>query len=656
MNAKPITEGGLRSLDPAPALSTSTDNLVSAFYVPALSRCIRYDRGVGYFSSAWLGLVACGLSAMADRGGRARFIASPIMSADDCAALTAGEHARVDERLRESILPVVTDLATTLRADVLAGLAWMVADGLVDFRVAVPTGILDGDFHDKFGVFTDDHDERIAFHGSPNDSAQAFRNFESISVYCSWHGSREAARVDAKQAFFDRLWNNEDPNLRIYALPEAVRLKLVELTTLSSRPYRAPVAAAQDRWAHQREALAAFLAKRAGILEMATGTGKTRTALNILQELERRSLIDVAIVCAHGTDLLDQWHHQLVERSPWPVYRAYGDHREGARFLRHPEQSLLLCSRRELTDLLPRLASASRERALLVCDEVHGMGSPAMVRHLTGEIAPVGFRLGLSATPDREYDGVGNDFLEREFGEVIFRFGLVEAIQGGILCPFDYLPLNYSFSADDRLAVQQAFRRHAARKRAGEAVSDEGLYRDLARVRKRSREKLEPFARLIAVRPELLRRSIIFVEDVEYGLLVQELLMPLHLDYHTYYGDDDRANLRRFADDDLECLITCHRISEGIDISSLNNVILFSSSRAPLETVQRLGRCLRLDPSNPEKCALVVDFVRQEDGSDPQNPELDADAERAAWLLRLSRVRRLHVEADAILEPREGCT
>ena len=43
--------------------------------------------------------------------------------------------------------------------------------------------------------------------------------------------------------------------------------------------------------------------------------------------------------------------------------------------------------------------------------------------------------------------------------------------------------------------------------------------------------------------------------------------------------------LKRFADGQLECLLTCHRLSEGIDIRSIENVILFSSARARLERV-----------------------------------------------------------------------
>jgi ERCC4-related helicase len=70
-------------------------------------------------------------------------------------------------------------------------------------------------------------------------------------------------------------------------------------------------------------------------------------------------------------------------------------------------------------------------------------------------------------------------------------------------------------------------------------------------------------------------------------------------DAYTYYADDQRENLINFATGALDSLITCHRISEGIDVQSTNNIVLFSAARARLETIQRMGRCLRVDPANP---------------------------------------------------------
>ena len=88
--------------------------------------------------------------------------------------------------------------------------------------------------------------------------------------------------------------------------------------------------------------------------------------------------------------------------------------------------------------------------------------------------------------------------------------------------------------------------------------------------------------------------------------------------------------LEKFARGELECLVACHRLSEGIDIQSLNTVILFSSDRARLETIQRVGRCLRTDPNNPTKIANVIDFIREDSGT---------DEDRKVWLEEISRIK-----------------
>ncbi len=632
----------LRDLPTKTSYNTSTDHLLTEFVVPALSMSTRYDRGVGFFTSRWLRLAASGLAELAGNGGRARIIASPKLSPEDVAAMAEGDKAKTDPVLHASLQLEIDELKSQIETNTLAALSWMIADGLLDFKLAVPTSDLDGDFHDKFGTFGDGEDS-VAFRGSPNDSAQAFRNYESISVYYSWLDSREAQRVADEQRRFDALWENNDPNLRTYELPRAIRQNLIEFTKTVPRPYRKRDAGTpkQDRrWQHQKEALNAFLGARRGVLEMATGTGKTRTAIKILDELRERALVEGAIVSAHGTDLLDQWYSELLKRTDLPIYRDYGGFREALSFTNHPKDAVLIMSRHNLARVVPVLSSAMKQKILLVCDEVHGMGSTAVVSALTGRLDDFEFRLGLSATPERAYDQAGNEFIDNEIGPVIFRFPLEDAIRRGILCEFDYVDLEYRFSDEDKAAVRQAIKRHHAKARSPEPAPIEQLYQELARIRKLSVEKLSPFSEYVKSKPSVLGRCLIFVETAEYGVLVQDILMRRGIDYHTYYGDDDRANLKRFASGELDCLVTCKRISEGIDIRSVNSIVLFASARARLETVQRLGRCLRSDPDNPEKRATVIDFIRVDDlDEDETDEESTADIERRDWFRKLASIR-----------------
>src|SRR5207237_4343574 len=122
-------------------------------------------------------------------------------------------------------------------------------------------------------------------------------------------------------------------------------------------------------------------------------------------------------------------------------------------------------------------------------------------------------------------------------------------------------------------------------------------------------QKLNIFASYLRTNPEVLKGAIVFAEEKWYGdLLLPTLHQYTHL-YRTYYADDERQNLLDFARGEIDCLLTCHRISQGIDIKKLKSVVLLSSARARLETFQRIGRCLRSDPEEPEQRARSVDFV-----------------------------------------------
>jgi len=403
-----------------------------------------------------------------------------------------------------------------------------------------------------------------------------------------------------------------------------------------------------NRWIHQDEAVETFLRKRFGILEMATGTGKTRTSIKILNHLLGTEDIDGAIITTFGTDLLDQWHKEIlleVESSPsLAVYRQYEKYKELSSFTVHPKNSILLVSKDFMPELVDRKDTSLISKKLLICDEVHHMGASETRFSLDGKLTDFPYRLGLSATPEREYDELGNKFVESQIGPVIFKFGLKDAIERGILCEFDYIPLEYELNEEDRTRMKSTYAKYHSAKKSNPNIGPEQLFIDLARVKKLSASKIPVFESYLSAHPDILERAIIFVETMEYGQALQDVIINFQKDYHTYYGEDNRNNLVLFANNKLQCLITCKRISEGIDIRSVNTVILFSTSRAKLETIQRIGRCLRIDPENPSKKAKVIDFVRAselEGLSDESEEDYEpSDLYRYNWLSELASVRR----------------
>ena len=624
-------------------LDTSEDNLIDELYTPCLKWAERFDRGVGYFTTGWLTYNVAGLSDFASRGGKMRLITSPILSTEDTDAIIGAENQDGSAflRLEAALLENVEILKQEMEADIINTFSWMLYDGIIDMRFAIPCEKLEeGDFHDKFGIFYKGNDA-LSFSGSINDSKHGFQNYESIKVFKTWAGTQEY--VDADTARFEKIWNRKDRNLKMFTIPQAVKNKIFELRS-PDRPYSLP--AGSSKWVHQDIAVKTFLEKEHGILAMATGTGKTVTAMKIINKLFDSGEIRRVVITMYGNDLLDQWAIQIRENyKNKQINYHYASQKMMKDFVMHPDDSILILSRdarnlSKLLDLFDRLPGDYRNDTLFVFDEVHGAGSNTFVENLSGRLSPYRYRLGLSATPERESAEAGNDFLLNEIGEVIFEFTLQDAIQKGILCEFNYIPLPYVLSDEEKLKKRKIIAAFNAKKESGEPVDEKDMFTQLALVNKTAVNKLEEFESLISQRPELLQKCIIFVQTMEYGAKLQEILVRYSDKYHTYYADDEKINLENFAAGKIDCLLTCKKVSEGIDISSVTNIILFSSDRSRLVTTQRIGRALRLDKNNPEKKATVVDFVIE----DSEENDNNADADRAEWLTELSQTRRCEHE------------
>jgi len=655
MNALEQNHEGRETVDALQSYYRSGENdLRQDFFLPCLTHSNWYRRAAGYFSStalvSWAGILP---SLVASRATHIDLLVSPEVPEPDLKALktvaSESDRDRVRQRLADTIVLDATQFKSTT-ADVelrIRLFTWLVASGRLTLRFAFPHHVEQARiYHEKIGLFSFPWGAKVAFTGSANETEGGHSdNWESLDVFRDWVPA-DRERVEIKEKQFTDAWEGVACGLRVLPLsPEAMaRLKERAPNTwpTASPPDKQPLIA-PARWRHQDDAVAAFLTRERGVLEMATGTGKTRTALRIVRDLVTTDQISTIIVAMDGNDLMDQWYDQLTPLSQGlgralSVARQYGPHKERDQFLLDPANTILLASRPNLRPALAALSQPQGERTLLIHDEVHRLGSPGNRTELAGLSDRVRFRLGLSATPEREYDQDGTAFIEQHVGPVIYRFELQDAIERGILSPFDYHPIEWRPDQDDRERIRQLYKRKSAREAAGKPMSQEEFWIELSNVYKTSKVKTPLFRDFVHEHPELLERCIVFVPTTEYGDDVLEIVHQYRHDFHTYYADDGSETLRRFARGDLECLITCHRLSEGIDIQSLRSVFLLSSDRARLETIQRIGRCLRVDPLNPAKRAQVVDFVRIRDPNDSAR-DPTSDEVRRDWLLDLASLQ-----------------
>lgn len=617
------------------------DNLINDLYHPALRLANQYWRAVGYFSSSALEAIGQPFGEFVYKGGVVRLISSVELQEDDIKAIQQGLNKQ--QVYEQRLLEQIREMFSAPLGQGASLLGRLLEAERLEIRIAVPKGS-HGIYHEKVGVFLDSADNYVAFSGSSNESRTALEcNYECVDVYLSWE---ETKRAGAKKQHFEQLWENQAVGVETFPFPEAAKLELIKVCRAAKlAPAERKEQPQKDRWRHQPAAIDAFLEARRGILEMATGTGKTRTALRIIQHLVATQKINSVIVASDGNDLLDQWAKQMygMASSLSPKFRVlqhYRNKHQRSEYLLSPQNSILVTSRGALHRVLSRLDRVSKSGVFIIHDEVHGFGSPSNVQNLDGLSDAIPYRLGLSATPEREYDSEGTAFIERNVGPVVFRFTLEEAIRRNILCEFEYLPIEYELSDEDKKRLQAVHRLKAIRETQGKPMADTEVWTALARVHKTSTEKLPLFEDLLSGRPEVIERCIVFVAERDYGDKVLNIIHRYRYDFHTYYAEDDKQKLEQFAKNEIACLITCHRISEGIDIRSLRSIILFASDRPHLETIQRIGRCLRVDPDDPSKRPIVVDFVRKQD-SDRSSP--NSDQLRRRWLESLSKICK---EAD----------
>jgi superfamily II DNA or RNA helicase len=221
------------------SFTSSLDNLLEGFYRPSLEEAIRYWRITGYFSSRSLLQVLDGIEQLvlaADHGqghGQIRLITGFFMSQADLQALATGLTAEqlLEQRLVAQFPFRGVQPGDGSAADLAAELlAWLVQQGHMEIKVGLPlrNGQISNDggiFHAKDGVIEDRQGDRLAFRGSINETPSGWStNYETFELFCSWRG--EEHRVDDKERHFLRLWQNDDPGVRTFSLPEAFRQEL----------------------------------------------------------------------------------------------------------------------------------------------------------------------------------------------------------------------------------------------------------------------------------------------------------------------------------------------------------------------------------------------------------------------------------------------
>jgi superfamily II DNA or RNA helicase len=225
-------------------------DLIELFYNPALACAVHYDRMTGYFSADALALASRGIDALIRNDGRMRLVVGCTLQPPEKEAIGEGYdmRAQIEAQVAAADLTPPDEKA----GQGLAMLAWMVAQGHLDVKVAVPVDAdgrpahAPGLYHEKVGIITDTEGHQLSFSGSINETAGGWvRNRESFHVHCSWFGGRERDHLDDEVDAFARLWEGRTRSVKVFDFPEAVKKKLLEFLPTDDRfirPHHRPVA------------------------------------------------------------------------------------------------------------------------------------------------------------------------------------------------------------------------------------------------------------------------------------------------------------------------------------------------------------------------------------------------------------------------------
>lgn len=650
------------------AYSSDTDNILYDFYIPVLAAATEYRRIAGFFSSTSLAIAARGIVDLITNGGIMQLIVSPKLTRRDLEVLLK---CRVEpkEILEQKMLEEIEKLEDQLVSDHVRALGWMVANNRLELRVAIKNYdesklIHDQDeqqaglFHQKVGILKDTENNIITFSGSINETASGWLdNIEEFKVFRSWESS-EHDYINADVTKFNKFWNNLSPRVKVFTIPEAVKNRLIELAPedISQidlwkwyKKKTTQPAKKIELYEHQQRAVTSWLEHdMKGIFEMATGTGKTFAALACVDKALKQYSNLVIIVTCPLQHLAKQWEREIanyglrnqhiIADSTNPTWKNSLTDKLLDISIGHQNTLIILTTHRTFSsDAFLNIISHVKPEIniMLVADEVHGIGAEKTKK---GLLQRYRLRLGLSATPKRWFDSIGTQVLYEYFGDVIFEFGLREAVSTinpatgmTYLSPYRYIPIFVLPTADEMQEYYETTNSiikmyHGQRKDEKKNDILENLIFKRANIIKNIKGKFVALEILLKNMGPDIRWTIIYCTpqqiDDAMDLIDRIGIVYKHrftmeegtISESRYGGLSERDYvLKKFAAGEYHVLVAMKCLDEGVDIPPAKTAVLLASSGNPREYIQRIGRVIRRYPGKKE--ATIYDFIVSPDFS-----------------------------------------
>lgn len=624
-------------------------SLINNFYIPTLQQTVYYDRIAGYFSSSALSIAAEGVAALIQNDGIMRLLISPELTESDAKIIKEGI---VDDKLS---LFEKMDFAKWMAEDNLRALAWMLDKEKLEIKIVVDIENKNTLFHQKIGLMTDVEGNSISFSGSINESAKAWlTNLEEFKVFKSWDiTGRDYYNDDFRK--FNRYWNlpNNNSSVKVFGIPEAIKNKIIktkpddiyELDLM--KKYKKGIQKKEliSLFDHQKDAIQMWKNNDKQLLNiMATGTGKTRTAIGCICELLKEKKKFITIISTPENSLTNQWLRDIEELkipvdrvdkiesgTKWPLklQNLFLDVQLGK------YNNLVILTTHSLCckEKFIKIVKQEKDSISLfyICDECHAIGSPKQKKAL---IEDYDYRLGLSATPERMFDDYGTSFIKKYFGDKKFEFGVYDALMKinprtnhPYLNCYEYHPIFVNLSEKEWKKYKKSLTKIFLIQKSIE--DNDGRYTEknledarieLSNISKNAEEKYRCFDQLLSdFKTKHINNNIItFVSDKQIanamdiakrkGFFVAKITEneTAKTKSGELLSERDKI-LKNFKEMKLNMLFGISCLDQGIDIPNARIAILMCNSINPREYIQRIGRVIRYAPN--KDISLIYDFI-----------------------------------------------
>lgn len=678
---------------------TGKEDLLQDFYIPVLSCAKRYDRIAGFFSSTSLAIAARGLAGLISRKGKMRLVTCQKINKED-AEIIAQSVENVEAIISRNFISEFDMIEAGFVRDHIEALGWMLANGYLEIKIALvyDKGKLCSEdeiiskaiMHQKVGILYDDDFYAISFSGSNNESASGWvKNIEEFKVFKEWElGQVEYFKGD--QFKFNEFWNNTKTGVKVIDLPTAVSNKLIEeskgfyLEKISLNLYREK----KTKKKHEKQELKLFYYQEAAVckwlengkqllLEMATGCGKTRTAIGCMNKiLENNERCLFVVSCPQNT-LARQWESDIsgltikfdgkifidgsvpnwkTVLSKCVMQLKTGYYSNLIIFTTHQT-----CSSEFFIDVIKKLPD--RIVRFLIGDEAHGLGANKSKKALINEYL---YRLGLSATPQRWFDDAGSKIISDYFGSNSFKFNISDALSKlnpltgkHFLVNYYYHPKFIALTEDE--LEQYSKLSEKIKKISTYKANDDSLQKTLefmlferANIEKNAENKYQMFEEILNEIENDIEDTIIFVSDEQLSRVMQ-MLGQRQISAHKFtqeesakisdkYGGISEREfiIHKFKSKEYQVLVAIKCLDEGIDIPSAKRAIIMASSTNPREYIQRIGRVIR--QADDKYQADIYDMILKPDVSSFLDDNM-IELEKRIFRKEMDRVKDLSKNA-----------